>query len=74
MFYFVLPMVGRKLTFEILLLVDMVSSYSLELSKKNSTQIIYPKLLPHMAYLKAIEKVLLFFLINAYLHPKIYGM
>ena len=61
MFYFVLPMVGRKLTFEILLLVDMVSSYSFELSQK-STNIIYPKLLPHMSfYLKAIEKSCCFF-------------
>ena len=61
MFYFVLPMVGRKLTFEILLSVDMVPSYSLELSQKNSTHIIYPKLLPHIAsYLKDIEKVLFF--------------
>ena len=60
MFYFVLPMVGRKLTFEMLLLVDMVSSYSLELSQK-TVPTFYPKLLPHMAsYLKAIEKVCFF--------------
>ena len=60
MFYFVLPMVGRNLTFEILLLVDNVSSYSFELSQK-TTHIIYPKLLPHMSsYLKAIEKVFFF--------------
>ena len=72
MFYFVLPMVGRKLTSEILLLVDMVSSYSLELSQKTvPTSFILNYNLIWLLILKLYKKV---FLINAYLHPNIYGM
>ena len=73
MFYFVLPMVGRKLTFEFLLLVDMVSSYSFELSQKTvPTSFILNYCLNMSSHRKAIEKS--FFLINAYLHQNIYGM
>ena len=65
-------MVGRKLTFEILLLVDMISSYSFERSQKTvPTSFILNYYLIYLL-LKAIEKV--FFLINAYLHQNIYGM
>ena len=72
MFYFVLPMIGRKLTFEILLLVDIVSSYSFELSQKTIPTSFCPKLLTHLSsYLKAIEKV---FFLFTYLHQNIYGM